>query len=735
MKRLIIAANFLPAKVKKVNNIHQIEWEAEIEKSGLTDFYNDNNVWWIGQLEIEDSLQSANDIELLDSQLRACNCTPVFPATFSLYDDSKGFPRDTLWPVFHYFPQNAKYVNEDWHAYSEMNELYAEKILDIIEEGDSLWIHDYHLLLLPGMIRKKMPTISIGIFIHIPFPSYEIFRLLPMRVEILEGILGADLIGFHTYDYVRHFLSCVRRLLGYDTVFNQIRIEDRTLETDVFPLGIDYEKYRTVIQNSKDKPNELRSKIHQEIEASIKQKAKKLILSLGKLDYTKGIPLRLVAYETLLKNYPEYHEKISLILNATVAYDVGEKSEELKQEVDEIVGRINGAFGTIQWMPIWYLNHEFEQEELIELYALSDIALIVPLRDGMNLISKEYIASRPDGTGVLILSEMAGASKELHEAIIVNPNNNEEIVSSMIEALEMPEDEQIRRNLVMQKRLKRYDVKRWAHDFMKSLEGVKELQESTLTKKITEKRTERIVKAYREAEKRILFLDYDGTLAWFKKDPEDARPDSELYSLLKKLSSDLRNTLVIISGRDKETLERWFGEEYNIHFVAEHGVWNREPGSEWYMNDQIDNEWKDSIKPLLEYYVDQTPETFIEDKNFSLVWHYRKADPDLGVQRAWELKDELRILTSNLNLEIMDGDKVLEIKYAGINKGRAAINKMGEEKFDFILAFGDDWTDEYTFDALPEEAYTIKVGTKITKANFYIDSVDSVRGMLKMFAE
>lgn len=735
MKRLIIAADFLPVKVQKVNNIYQIEWKTEIEKSGLADFYNENQAHWVGQIDFAGSIPSVSEILLLESQLKDYNCTLVFPTTLNVYEGSRGFSRDTLWPVFHYFPQNAKYIIECWEAYIEMNELYAEKILDIIVEGDSLWIHDYHLLLLPGMIRRKMPTLSIGIFVHIPFPSYEIFRLLPMRVEILEGMLGADLIGFHTYDYVRHFLSCVRRLLGYDTVFNHIRIGERTLETDVFPLGIDYGKYRDVIENSKDKPNELRSKIHQEIEASLKQKAKKLILSLGRLDYTKGIPLRLIAYETLLRDYPEYHEKISLVLNSVVANDVGEKFEELKHEVDEIVGRINGALGTIQWMPIWYLNHEFRQEELIELYALSDIALIVPLRDGMNLIAKEYIASRSDGTGVLILSEMAGASKELHEAIIVNPNNNEEIVSSMIEALEMPEDEQIRRNKVMQNRLERYDVKRWAHDFVKSLEGVKELQESTLTKKITEKRAEKIVYDYKKSEKRILFLDYDGTLAWFKKNPEDARPDNELYSILKKLASDTQNTLVIISGRDKDTLERWFKDKYKIHFVAEHGVWNKDPGNEWYMNDQIYNEWKSTVKPLLEYYVDQTPKTFIEDKNFSLVWHYRKADPDLGVQRAWELKEELRILTSNLNLEIMDGDKVLEIKYAGINKGRAALNKMGEEKFDFILAFGDDWTDEYTFDALPEEAYTIKVGTKITKANFYIDSVDSVRGMLKMFVE
>ncbi|MDA3824172.1 MAG: trehalose-phosphatase, partial [Bacteroidales bacterium] len=236
-----------------------------------------------------------------------------------------------------------------------------------------------------------------------------------------------------------------------------------------------------------------------------------------------------------------------------------------------------------------------------------------------------------------------------------------------------------------------------------------------------------------KASKRIIFLDYDGTLSGFKKNPKDAKPDEQLYSILKKLTKDTRNTITIISGRDKETLSRWFDEDWNMHFIAEHGVWLRDPGSEWHMLEQIDNEWKESVQPLLEYYVDQTPRSFIEEKNFSLVWHYRKADPDLGVQRAWELKDELRTLTSNLNLEIMDGDKVLEIKSSGINKGRAALKKMGEEKFDFIFAVGDDWTDEYTFDAMPEEAITVKVGAKSTKANYYIDGVEKVRELLSCF--
>jgi len=372
-------------------------------------------------------------------------------------------------------------------------------------------------------------------------------------------------------------------------------------------------------------------------------------------------------------------------------------------------------------------------DERIDLYSLSDIALILPLRDGMNLVAKEFVASRHNGEGVLILSELAGASKELHEAILVNPNNLDEISEAIKEALEMPREEQVRRSKVMMQRLSRYTVERWAQEFIKSLEGIKEIQEFTLTRKVNITRMNEIVAAYKESKSKILFLDYDGTLSGFKKNPEDAKPDERLYGILRELSKDKNSKIVIISGRDKETLERWFDSTWNIHFVAEHGVWLKDPGGEWHMMEQIDNDWKESIQPLLEYYVDQTPRSFIEHKNFSLVWHYRKSDPDLSLQRAWELKDELRTLTSNLNLEIMDGDKVLEIKYSGINKGRAALHEMGDNHYDFILAVGDDWTDEFTFDVMPEGAYSIKVGAKTTKASYYIESVELVRELLCRF--
>ena len=734
MKRLILASNLLPVHITWQDKTYHIEKSDEQTISGLKDFYKAFDPLWVGLTGLENHDFSHDEAELLAQKLRNFECVPVFPSARDLNLYLHGFSRNTLWSLFHYFTENVIYSEVAWKAYVKINRLYAEKILRTIREGDILWIHDYHLMLLPALIRERMPEISIGIFVHVPFPSWEIFRLLPWRREIVEGLLGADLIGFQTYDYVRHFMSSVRRLLGIDSVFKRISIGERTLKVDVFPKGINYDRFRNKalsVVNEQGLPSVIQEEMRQFKESG---NLEKLILSIDKLDYTKGIPQRIRAFERFLQTYPEYQERVSLIVQAVPSGETTESFFKLKSKVDELVGRINGNYGTLNWTPVRYLNQTFTMDERIDLYSLSDVALILPLRDGMNLVAKEFVASRHNGEGVLILSELAGASKELHEALLVNPNDLDEIAEAIREALEMDQEEQVRRNKVMMQRLSRYTVEHWAQQFIKSLEGVKEIQEYTKTRKINITRMKQLVGTFREAKKRILFLDYDGTLSWFKKNPEDARPDEQLYEILQGLSRDPANTLVIISGRDKETLGRWFDQDWNIHFVAEHGVWLREPGSDWHMIEQIDNEWKNSILPVLEYYVDQTPRSFIEHKNFSLVWHYRKADPDLGMQRAWELKDQLRTLISNLNLEIMDGDMVLEIKYSGINKGRAALHKMGDQKYDFILAVGDDWTDEFTFDAMPGEAYTIKVGAKTTKAAYYIESIELVRKMLCQFS-
>ena len=733
MKRLILASNTLPVNISWQDEKYKIRITDEQTISGLQNFYEAFQPMWVGLTSFENHDFSPKEMESLENKLEAYNCIPVFPRIRDRNLYLHGFARNTLWPLFHYFTENVTYSEVSWKAYVKINRMFAEKILRIINDGDILWIHDYHLMLLPQMIREKKPGITIGLFIHIPFPSFELFRLLPWRLEVIEGMLGADLIGFQIYDHVRHFMSSVRRLKGVDSVFNRISIGDRTMKVDVFPKGINYDRFRNKalsIHSDQSMPSTIQTEMQMFKESG---HLEKLIISIDKLDYTKGIPQRIRAFERFLQTYPEYQARVSLIVQAIPSGETSESFFNLKSKVDELVGRINGNYGTITWTLVRYMTQEFTMDERIELYSLSDIALILPIRDGMNLVAKEFVASRHDGTGVLILSELAGASKELHEALLVNPNDLDAISEAIREAIEMPEEEQVRRNKVMMQRLQRYTVERWASEFIKSLEGVKEIQEFTLTRKLNITRMRKIVSAYKDSNRRILFLDYDGTLSWFKKDPEDAKPDAKLYEILMDLAADKNNTIVIISGRDNETLGRWFDETCNIHFIAEHGVWLREPGGEWTMMEQIDNEWKESIQPLLEYYVDQTPRSFIEHKNFSLVWHYRKSDPDLGMQRAWELKDELRTLTSNLNLEIMDGDKVLEIKYSGINKGRAALQKMGDNQYDFIFAVGDDWTDEYTFDAMPDEAYTIKVGTKATKASYYIESVDLVRELLCRF--
>ena len=730
MKRLILASNTLPVHIAWQDGKYLVVRAEEQTISGLQDFYKDFHPKWVGLTDFENHNFSKKDAETLEKQLIPFSCVPVFPKPQDRNLYHHGFARNTLWPLFHYFTENVSYSEPTWKAYVKVNRLYAEKILEFIDEGDILWIHDYHLLLLPEMIRSIKPGVSIGLFIHVPFPSFEIFRLLPWRQELIEGMLGADLLGFQTYDYVRHFMSSVRRLLGVDSVFNRISIGERTLKVDVFPKGINYDRFRNkslAIYNETSPPSVIQREMKEFKESG---HLEKLIISIGKLDYTKGIPIRLKAFERFLETYPEYLGRVSLIVQAIPSGETSEHFYRLKSQVDELVGRVNGNYSTITWTPVRYLNQTFDMDERSELYALCDIALILPIRDGMNLVSKEFVASRHDGEGVLILSELAGASKELHEALLVNPNNLDEIADAIKEAIEMPVEEQVRRNREMMQRLARYTVQRWAAEFIKSLEGVKEIQEFTLTRKINSARMRNIIDSYKDSKKRILFLDYDGTLSGFKKNPEDAKPDDQLYNILQELTSDEKNMVVIISGRDKETLGRWFDLKSNIHFVAEHGVWFRNPGENWHMLEQINNDWKESVQPLLEYYVDRTPKSFIEHKNFSLVWHYRKSDPDLGMQRAWELKDELRTLTSNLNLEIMDGDKVLEIKYSGINKGRAALHKIGKEHYDFVLAVGDDWTDEFTFDAMPEGAYTIKVGTKTTKASYYIESVDQVRELL-----
>ncbi|HLA47635.1 MAG TPA: trehalose-phosphatase, partial [Nitrospinota bacterium] len=415
-----------------------------------------------------------------------------------------------------------------------------------------------------------------------------------------------------------------------------------------------------------------------------------------------------------------------------------ESYQQMKNKLDELVGKINGRFGSVDWTPILYQYRFLPFYPLVALYSISDVALITPLRDGMNLIAKEYIASRIGKTGVLILSEMAGASKELGEAIIINPNNREEISEALKMALEMPQEEQVKRNLIMQDRLERYNVVRWADDFINSLLSVKEKQKSFNARLLPYYMRERLINDFKKAERRLILLDYDGTLVPFAKHPQIAKPTEDLLKILKHLSEGSGTEVVLISGRDKNTLQDWFGM-LNIKLVAEHGIWIKEKNANWFLIKPLKNDWKPQIIPILKTYVDRLPGSFVEEKDFSIAWHYRVADPELGFMRAKELMDDLINFTANIDVQILQGSKVIEIKGGGVNKGTAAMYFISKESFDFILAIGDDMTDEDLFRALPQTAYSIKVEIAPSYARFnlrnYAEVWKLIEGIIKPIEE
>ena len=352
------------------------------------------------------------------------------------------------------------------------------------------------------------------------------------------------------------------------------------------------------------------------------------------------------------------------------------------------------------------------------------------MRDGMNLVSKEYVASRNDNNGVLILSEMAGASKELIDAIIVNPNSISAVRKALIAAINMLPDEQEIRMRAMREVVFKFNISHWVRIFMSRLHEVKQLQRSAKAKLVRSGLIASIKKQYQHSDQRLLLLDYDGTLVGFQKQIDRAAPDTELYQLLDQLQADPCNHLVIISGRKHQTLETWFGgKDYDL--IAEHGAWRRQPGTQWTQRPGLSGQWKDEVRPLMETFADRTPGAFIEEKSYSLVWHYRAVQTGLGDLRANELVDNLRYYLTSFGLQLLSGDKVVEVKNAEVTKGRATMDILHGKNYTFILSIGDDLTDEDTFRALPDDAITIKVGSDVSSARYYLESHKEVRSLLK----
>ena len=620
-----------------------------------------------------------------------------------------GFCNDLIWPLFHYFPSMAVFGHGYFESYKKANQLFYKELKKIIRPDDFIWIHDYQLFLLPGMVREDFPEASVSFFLHIPFPSYEVFRIIPDGYQraILKGMLGADLIGFHTHDYAQHFLKSVRRALGYDISLNTVMTEDIYSRADAFPISIDFNKFHDSV---------LLKETEKFISRIRKQKRDRLLIfSVDRLDYTKGFLNRLAAFELFLERYGNMRGRVIFNMVVVPSRDTIAPYQEMKKEIEATVGRINGKYGTLDWNPIIYQYKSLRFNELIALYSHSDAGLLTPLRDGMNLVAKEYVAAQHQNYGMLILSELAGAAAEMSESILVNPTDVSQMADAIYEALTMKEDVKMKRIESMSKRLRDYDVYSWADDILRTTVKVKADRWSFRVRVMDHDIENMIIDSFCKSKRPLLFLDYDGTLVPIRELPELAVPDMKLLSLTERLAAVA--DVVIISGRNRDFLDKWFSH-LDLIIVAEHGAFIRYAGGEWDSSLDQDDGWKERIRPLMDSFTNKCKGSFVEEKRVSLSWHYRNADEDLSALRSIELKNELEESIFNMPLQVIDGHKVVEVKMAGYNKGTAAKKLTALESYDFILAIGDDKTDEELFQALPDHAISLKVGKGPTRAKY-----------------
>ncbi len=673
------------------------------------------NLWigWPG-IALEDITERERE-EITNHLVDTYGYVPVFQTKQQIADFYEGYSNDTLWPLFHYFPGKANYQACYWHAYKEVNQLYLQAIESFAERGSTIWVNDYHLMLLPTLIRRVLPDAKIGFFLHTPFPSYELFRQIPERNELIRGLLGADLVGFHIYDYARHFISSAERLIGAHANSGTIEYDGRLVKVDTYPIGIDYARFTTELY-SKPAQKELAALEH-------RYAGQKLIVAVDRLDYSKGIIERMRGFELFLQQHPEYRGKATLYMVESPSRTEVAAYKDLRNEVELMVGRINGMYSTAEWTPIIYLYKTLDFSVLAPLYHRSEIALITPLRDGMNLVAKEYIACKENRAGVLILSETIGAADELIDAVQVNPNNTQQIADAILSALAMPKSEQRSRLRRMQKRVREYSVQRWGADFTTDLKKAAAAHKGHFRKRISPSATEALLRRYRRANLRLLLLDYDGTLKTFTSTPGPlaAQPDAELMALISRLHDQPNTKIVITSGRTKDVIERWFGGFSRISLVAEHGAWIKDHG-EWQKTDSSFD--KRPYLRVMKKFAPRTAGSLIDNKEFSVVWHYRRVNPELAFVRNGELRLELQRIAEGTDIGIYNGKKIIEVKPKHLHKGVVAHEFSDRYPSDFILAIGDDYTDEQMFEALPAHADSIKIGPGITHAKYQVDRME-----------
>lgn len=723
-KTLWIVSNRLPVTVSTRNGGYEFKKSSGGLASALQVIKSFDNVkllGWAGPVK--------NDEKWINKLKKEYNCIPVLIPKKLFEGYYKGFSNRAVWPLFHYLPAKTGFEENDWKAYKKVNEIFANIISSNAKDGDTIWIHDYHLLLLPSMIRKMLPNSSVGFFLHIPFPSAEVFRILPWRQEILEGMLGADLLGFHTYDYARHFRSSLLRILGLKSSIDKVQYKDRKIGIGVFPMGIDVDTF----SQEKVEGREIQKEIDR-WRTIIGNR--KIILGVDRLDITKGIPQRLLAFERLLSNNKDIRKKIILIQLTVPSREGVAGFKELKKDIDQLVGKIEGEFGAPDAVPIHYIYHSVPKDKLIALYRMADVMLVTSLRDGMNLVAKEYIAAKKDLSGVLVLSEFAGAASELGEALKVNPWNIEEVSKALATALQMDDDEKRHKMNIMYQRLKRHDIFNWTNQFLEETDRRRRHKEKVVPF-ISSKDIKKIRDNYARSRKSLFLLDCDESVFNIYDNFQAVFPVKKLINTLNEFSASGANNIFLLSGRDKDLLHKLFGH-YNVGLCAESGCWIKYADKpKWKCIKETGTlKWKKRVKEIFDEYADRTPGSYVDERDYSLLWDYRFTDPEFGEWQAKEIISNLEEALSKVPVDVIPGKKSIEVRPQGINKGSAALKIIKDSgPYDFIFAAGDNITDEEIFRNLPKKSWSLRVGKGPTKAMFHTDSTEHLLEIMKIICE
>ncbi|KAK4523787.1 hypothetical protein GAYE_SCF00G1683 [Galdieria yellowstonensis] len=770
--KLLIVLYRLPVIAKRTSNGWSFKWDDDalyLTSVGLRDGLQGKiRFYWIGILNCEDDVPEDEQEGVTQALMDRFNCIPVFVPKVTLTKFYQGFCKGVLWPLFHMIIQvtddgghTKQFDRSLWHVYCLVNRKFADVVVGVYHESDLIWIHDYHLMVLPSQLRRKLSGAKIGFYLHIPWPSSEIYRSLPVRDELLRGLLSASLLGFHLFDYARHFLSACTRLLNleHESRRGSLGVEygGRHVMIRVSHIGIDPKRF----QEYQKKP-EVVSKTEE-----LKQKFKdKIVLgAIDDLDIVKGISLKLMALDFLLANYSSYRNRI--VLNQVAIPKAARVKENVRNEIRSLVNQINERYGNQNYQPVMYFEREISFDERVAMYSRADAFFLTPIRDGLNLVPYEYIVSASEGKGQLILSEFTGCSRALSGAVRVNPWNVEEVASVIDRVMQLDQNEISRKLQADYKYVTAHSTMEWAESFLADLERASEpinrvtklglgfgvgfrLLEFEGFRHLS---TDMVLHKFQKSQRRLLLLDYDGTLtrsgnhanrmahAW-------ATPTSAVMNNLAELSQDTRNIVFIMSGRRKEVLEQTFEQHPRIALSAEHGFhyrWNRD--QPWQvMYPDADLSWLEVAHEIMVSYTERTDGSYIEEKTAGLVWHFVDADPEFGSWQAKEMHDHLESVLSAFGVQVITGNGWVQVRLKDVNKGamvKRILDELSSNTPDFVFCCGDDRTDEdmfafleTTFEASEHHdgIFTCTVGAKPSNARYYLRDNDEVADLLAVLA-